>query len=910
MHLSKVQGSGVSATRVACRARPFQVSAGLTARAGAATLLLALGAPSLSATNLLTARLVADVGDQLEWHAGGEVANLTSHAGRIYFSTPTRPGDRRHWWSTDGSSAGLRLESALNEGPGVVRSLVSSDGPLYAVVRTEPWQSHIGSLQPGAGAASWSTAINSFHINPYAFGRELIYWLDGNLFHVRESDLQNSQLTQGLTVAPASPQQLGTRLLFIDDGSYDTLWETDGTPVGTRPIASLAGADLHVQHSSVEDGRYWAILKGCGSIRVASSDGTAGGTTHAYRVTSAGCPGLLSNMVVKGGVVYFFENHQPGGPPAASMWKSDGTPAGTVHLGTIDRHVSRLVLLGDQLVLTVDGSHLPHDFYRATIVADMATFSPILASGMPVQVNPEFETPPLLSLNGKVFFACGEAFCATSHEDNSLVQLAPVFPTASSRSVSTGGKAYFKAGVAENLGLWTSEGAPQSSSFVTATVATSGNGFYYPNDSQVPIPHQSLHGRMVVRGGNTCPQPSPSCPTSFLLSTGGSSESTALLEQSGDARFIAIAGLGDQLFFTAETVQQSFLYSASPQLDNIALHASNMYSSASLLISVPQATTPFVLFGCSRSQSGSSQRGACAFSPSSAVGQQWVWPHDNGTCTMRAVGSIGHTGLFFSTCLPQRSLVAATGTANSGVLLASLFECQGSPQPFESLQFGDRLYFCARGENAEFGLWRSDGTPSGTERLTTLAGPASGFSRHEDGIVFRVGYPMSPGMQVLRFDVQSGDTVQLLPASQNAVTAPTLLGSRIHWVESRSQNTQLHWVSDGTVPGTHIAPAVDSLKPTGAFTPMPAGYGERWKGIFPCTSLENGSELCATDEHGMERILAADIARGSAGSGAGGLMSDGAKLFFLANDGRLGTELYVADPDWISEKGFEIEEAL
>lgn len=882
-----------------------------TLRKGVWTLLLAICATSIDAADLLTARLVADANPYSELNRGGLVGNLITHADRIFFSAPTGLNGQQHWWSTDGSSTGLRLESALNQGPGEIRSLVSSGGPLYAIAKsgTDTW--HVGALAQDGSAARWSTGVSTHSIDAYGFGSDLIYRLEGNLFLVRESDLQVSQLTQGMNVAQASPVALGSRLLFIDDGAFDTLWETDGTSAGTRPVASLAAAQwLHVSQSTVADGRYWALLKGCGNFVLVSSDGTAAGTRQVLRVTSGACPGPSSKIVVKDGFAYFFEHHQSGAPAGTSMWKSDGTQAGTVQIGTIDRRVSRLMLVGDRLVLTAESGGLPEDFYRVVIQGNSATFEPILALGMPVQANPEVGAPPFLSLNGKVLFGCGDEFCAMSHEDNSLHALATAHPLASNRSVSMGGKAYFRAGEGESLGLWASDGTPQTTSFVTATVATSDSGFPYPNDAAAPVPHQVINGRLVVLGSAFCPVPAANCPTSFLLSTRGTPISNALLEPSGDAQFHAIAALDDQLYFTAGTSDQSFLYSASPQLDGVELRASNVYGSADFLMAVPQVSVPFVLFGCSRPQSGITRRGACAFIPSSGAGQQWVWPPDNRECFMRAVGSIGETGIFFSTCGGQRSLVAATADVNSGVALGALSACPDSLQELEGLLLGERLYFCAQEQSGTFGLWRTDGSPSGTERLAELPGPASGFVRHQDGLVFRAGYAAPPGMQVLRFDSLAGDLAQLLPVSQGAISVPALIGSRLHWVESMSPNNKRHWVSDGTVAGTGVAPAMDSLIPTGRFTAAPAGYGSRWKGIFPCRSPQSGDELCATDELGTERRLAVDLVRGSGGSAAGGLINEGTKLYFLADDGRRGTELYVADPDWITMAGFELEDAL
>ena len=131
----------------------------------------------------------------------------------------------------------------------------------------------------------------------------------------------------------------GRTYFAADDGVHGTeLWSTDGTAAGTRMEADLVPG---AQPSGpvgflVHDNALWFVTV---FNRIYRSNGTAAGTTQV--TSSLGPVGLINREInhplfVYKGKVSFFGGY--GGDVSrqsgAYLWSTDGTPAGTVPLGT------------------------------------------------------------------------------------------------------------------------------------------------------------------------------------------------------------------------------------------------------------------------------------------------------------------------------------------------------------------------------------------------------------------------------------------------------------------------------------------------------------------------------------------------------------------------------------------------
>ena len=181
-----------------------------------------------------------------------------------------------------------------------------------------------------------------------------------------------------------------------------------------------------------------------------------------------------------------------------------------------------------------------------------------------------------------------------------------------------------------------------------------------------------------------------------------------------------------------------------------------------------------------------------------------------------------------------------------------------SSNPSALAVFGGRLYFSAFDPAHGRELWVSDGTRSGTTRVKDIF----------------------PG-------ATSSDAADLVSAA-----------GRLFFAASHPNLGTELWTTDGTRAGTKV---VADIGP-GSASGLGAGFG-----FFYLTPVPGGVYFAADDgEHGVElwrsdgtedgTTLVADVASGSDGALAHlepvGVVRAGSRVFFLADDGEHGVELW------------------
>jgi ELWxxDGT repeat protein len=141
-----------------------------------------------------------------------------------------------------------------------------------------------------------------------------------NLFKM---DGTTTEITQIGSVTPQKLTQSGSRVYFAQDGG---LWRTNGTPEGTALVRDMNGnspSDL----TDVNGTLFFSGNDGSGSgNELWKSTGSYASTVRVkdiYSGATASDPGTMINF---NGTLYFSANHPTYG---RSLWKSDGTAAGT-----------------------------------------------------------------------------------------------------------------------------------------------------------------------------------------------------------------------------------------------------------------------------------------------------------------------------------------------------------------------------------------------------------------------------------------------------------------------------------------------------------------------------------------------------------------------------------------------------
>jgi ELWxxDGT repeat protein len=212
---------------------------------------------------------------------------------------------------------------------------------------------------------------------------------------------------------------------------------------------------------------------------------------------------------------------------------------------------------------------------------------------------------------------------------------------------------------------------------------------------------------------------------------------------------------------------------------------------------------------------------------------------------------------------------------------------------------GAELYFSAASDNS-VNVWRSDGTQAGTRKLTQGV-PISDqplFTRVGSSVFF-ITHPV--------FAVELWKTDGTIPGT---VKVRDLFGDQYsHPVELREHQGRLYffapnevefdtswslWRSDGTGPGTVPVHAFEIVFST---LELP---------VFNLTSLADrlyfvandgasGIELWTSDGTSHGTLLVRDLMPGPESSSPSSLTAAGGKLFFAANDGEHGNELWQTD---------------
>jgi ELWxxDGT repeat protein len=628
--------------------------------------------------------------------------------------------------------------------------------------------------------------------------------------------------------------------------------------------------------------------------------------------SGAGSGELLSDLVTIGGTTFFL---QPDARYGKELWRTDGTPAGTVLVkdinpGPAESGISSLQTTGGVLYFFADDGTNGVELWRSDGTAAGTRIVADVRAGR----DSGIASSQLVVAGGVLYFVGSEATAGEElwRSDGSSAgtwRVADICAgTCASNPqdlVAIGARLFFAAeDSSAGNELWTTDGTVSGTHRVLdinpGSAGSSPGGITPTSAGVFFLASDSAHGLELW----------------FAAPDGGRaqlvSDQTPGPESS---QFSELSALGPDVVFGAISVRNPNAAPQSRVADHAIYRASSsgftqLLSGISLGSAAVVPLTGFVPYG-----------GRLLFSTSDPAFPAALWVTDGTAAGTRRLGESSALVSVWPVWRlnSQGSLLAAdgfyflgyTGPPGSDIDLWLTDGTEGGtrrvvrlPQPFinsDLVQFQGRIYF-AGGLGGTHGveLWSTDGTQAGTLELADLRPGTEGSNPSGFLVAGTQLYFIADGQRPWVTDGTSIGTRALLPAAsyQTRGSDPqqfTALGNRVLFFATDVASGTEPWVSDGTTAGTQqlkdIYPGQGGSIPD--FIGTAAGLV-----FFSATDASHGTELWASDGTPAGTYLVRDINPGNASATPGTLHTaatlDGV-LYFSATDAARGMQLWRSD---------------
>jgi ELWxxDGT repeat protein len=766
---------------------------------------------------------------------------------------------------------------------------------------------------------------------------------------LKDIDLVSSSTATAL--APSNTVDVNGTVFFASraGGAASELWKSDGTSAGTVRVQAFSGANAPKYLTNVNGVVYFVANQSGTGYELWKSDGTSPGTVLVKDILSgsgSSNPTYLTNV---NGRLYFFASDGTGNH-GTELWTSDGTAAGTamvsdIRPGVVGSNPGSLTNVNNTLYFRATGTTTGAELWKSDGTAAGTVLVKDIANGS------GSSTPQQLTdVNGTLYFvatdsAHGTELWKSDGTDAGTVLVKDLVVGSSSSNLTNfvffAGSLYFS----RTDDLWKSDGT-DAGTVLVKDVRTSGTA------------NGSLTGLTVISGVLYFAATDGSNGIE-LWKSDGTDSGTAMVKDifsgsanSSPANLIAMDG---ELFFTATdgdngvelwkcdgtgagTVMVKDILAGFGSSSPSALTVSNH----TLFFTATDGLVGKELWKSDGTTAGTTRVRELSYP--TAASSPTEFTNVNGTLYFRATDGLNGVELWKS-----------DGTSAGTVMVKDLVPGSNNSFPNYLVEMNGLLFFSAT-SGGKLGLWKTDGTPEGTVLVkdsnggTTSLGPKN--TTNVNGTLFFAGNDSDGSTALFKSDGTTAGTVLVkdtFPGNANPLDGFRAVNGTLYFVADDGIHGKELWKSDGSAAGTvlvkDIAPGTSSgylysltnISGTLYFTAQQLGAGqELWKSdgtaagtvqvkdIDPGTSGAMPSWLTGIDgtvffgamdgfgskDHGYElwksngtaagTVMVKDINPGSASSFPGGvsprgMVNVGGVLYFQADDGNDGTELWKSD---------------
>jgi ELWxxDGT repeat protein len=778
-------------------------------------------------------------------------------------------------------------------------------------------------LDPSNNWWAWNTGPTQLT----AMGNKVFFWsndgTDGRELWVSDGSAAGTTLVKDINPGPGDSDPgtnsnclavVGSTLFFAaNDGVTGTeLWKTDGTAAGTVLVKDInpgTNGSGPTSLTSFNGKVYFSADDGTNGRQLWVSDGTTDGTAMVNQANAFGSVGP-HQLTVLGGALYFLATSSNG---AESLWVTDGTTAGSSKLRDVAPppqpdvgpaplgsapESQALYTAGGTLFFTAVTPGEGRELWTTDGTADGTTLVRDIRPG-PAGSQINF----LGRDNGKVLFTAddgqtGDELWASDGTREGTKQLSDINqkgvgskPTA---PVEAGSQLFFVAddGV-HGRELWVD--GPFGARMVkdiNPGVWTSGSG---TGDA---LPASSNIHELVAAGNHVFFVADDGVHGQALWVSNGSALGTHMIAGVNGAEIDDLTLMDNRAFFVADD-----------GVHGRELWVSDGTAAGTQMVSDINATAA--------GQDDTGQAITAASDPSDLVvlNDRLYFAADDG--------------------VHGRELWVSDGTADGTTMLANInpetVDVVGNVGPEQNSNptgltvVGSAIYFSADNGRGGMELWRTDGTPAGTQQIlninqiadpnralgSTLGSNPTDFVGLGNEVLFVANDGVNgpalwetdgthDGTSMIRAfngtDLPGGPIAQL-----------TVVGNSVFFEGDTTDTGAELWVTDGTTAGTHL---VKDIKPGTYHNPgdtslTPFGSNPQYltafdgKLYFVGHDGIHGGELWTSDGTDAGTTMVADIKPGAAGGLAttSGLVATSNGLIFSAGDSVHGMELWKFTPD-------------